>query len=243
MSSKILVTGSSRGIGAAIAHALAAADHRVVVHAGRDAGDYTMKPAPSFPLIDTTKERTDMWYLKRYGLPAMYWNPDAQGTSLNTQRRTAALLVTAQFTLIAAQWFPRRRRRHHWPTPTAVRDTGIALQCSGAVLAAAAAAGLGAGLTASPLPHPAAQLRRTGIFRRVRHPIYTGLLIASTGRTVASGDLVQVAITGALLGLLQTKATFEEAALRTTFPEYDSYAASTPRFLPRPRRHHRCAEQ
>ena len=36
--------------------------------------DYTMQPAPTFPLIDTTKERRDMWYLKRYGLPAMYWN-------------------------------------------------------------------------------------------------------------------------------------------------------------------------
>jgi 3-oxoacyl-[acyl-carrier protein] reductase len=31
-----LVTGASRGIGAAIAHALAAAGHRVAVHAGRD---------------------------------------------------------------------------------------------------------------------------------------------------------------------------------------------------------------
>lgn len=36
--------------------------------------DYTMKPEPSFPVIDTTKERRDMWYLKRYGLPFMYWN-------------------------------------------------------------------------------------------------------------------------------------------------------------------------
>jgi sulfide:quinone oxidoreductase len=36
--------------------------------------DYTMKPHPSFPLIDTTRERRDMWYLKRYGLPLMYWN-------------------------------------------------------------------------------------------------------------------------------------------------------------------------
>ena len=36
--------------------------------------DYTMEPAPTFPLIDTTKERRDMWYLKRYGLPALYWN-------------------------------------------------------------------------------------------------------------------------------------------------------------------------
>ncbi|MDN5916599.1 MAG: NAD(P)/FAD-dependent oxidoreductase [Pseudonocardia sp.] len=36
--------------------------------------DYTMKPTPTIPKIDTLKERTDMWYLKRYGLPFMYWN-------------------------------------------------------------------------------------------------------------------------------------------------------------------------
>jgi sulfide:quinone oxidoreductase len=36
--------------------------------------DYTMKPAPSIPLINAQKERYDMWLLKRYGLPALYWN-------------------------------------------------------------------------------------------------------------------------------------------------------------------------
>lgn len=36
--------------------------------------DYSMKPAPSIPVINTIKERTDMWYLKRYGLPFLYWN-------------------------------------------------------------------------------------------------------------------------------------------------------------------------
>ncbi|MGQ0482512.1 MAG: FAD-dependent oxidoreductase [Pseudonocardia sp.] len=36
--------------------------------------DYTMKPTPSIPVINTIKERTDMWYLKRYGLPFLYWN-------------------------------------------------------------------------------------------------------------------------------------------------------------------------
>jgi sulfide:quinone oxidoreductase len=36
--------------------------------------DYTMTPTPSIPLIDTTRERRDMWYLKRYGLPFLYWN-------------------------------------------------------------------------------------------------------------------------------------------------------------------------
>lgn len=36
--------------------------------------DYTMKPTPSIPFIDTVKERRDMWYLKRRGLPLLYWN-------------------------------------------------------------------------------------------------------------------------------------------------------------------------
>jgi sulfide:quinone oxidoreductase len=36
--------------------------------------DYTMKPRPTIPLINTQKERYDMWLLKRYGLPFMYWN-------------------------------------------------------------------------------------------------------------------------------------------------------------------------
>ncbi|MCQ4042413.1 FAD-dependent oxidoreductase [Streptantibioticus rubrisoli] len=35
--------------------------------------DYTMRHTPSIPLIDTTRERRDMWYLKRYGLPFLYW--------------------------------------------------------------------------------------------------------------------------------------------------------------------------
>ena len=36
--------------------------------------DYTMKPHPTIPFINTQKERRDMWYLKRYGLPFFYWN-------------------------------------------------------------------------------------------------------------------------------------------------------------------------
>ena len=36
--------------------------------------DYSMEPKPSFPVIDTFKPRRDMWYLKKYGLPFLYWN-------------------------------------------------------------------------------------------------------------------------------------------------------------------------
>ena len=41
--------------------------------------DYDLKRTPSFPLINTLKPRYDMWLLKRYGLPAMYWNLMVKG--------------------------------------------------------------------------------------------------------------------------------------------------------------------
>ena len=41
--------------------------------------DYTMKPHPTFPIIDTQKERYDMWLLKRYGLPRLYWHLMTKG--------------------------------------------------------------------------------------------------------------------------------------------------------------------
>jgi sulfide:quinone oxidoreductase len=41
--------------------------------------DYDLRRRPSFPLINTLKPRYDMWLLKRYGLPFMYWNLMLQG--------------------------------------------------------------------------------------------------------------------------------------------------------------------
>ena len=41
--------------------------------------DYELNPAPSLPFVDTTKERRDMWLLKRYGLPALYWHGMLKG--------------------------------------------------------------------------------------------------------------------------------------------------------------------
>lgn len=41
--------------------------------------DYTLTPTPSFRGIDMTKPRTDMWLVKKYGLPALYWNAITKG--------------------------------------------------------------------------------------------------------------------------------------------------------------------
>ena len=44
--------------------------------------DYTKKPTPTIPLINTCKERHDMWLLKAYGLPLMYWNIALRGRTI-----------------------------------------------------------------------------------------------------------------------------------------------------------------
>ena len=36
--------------------------------------DYDLNLTPSFPLIDPTRPHRAYWYLKKYGLPFMYWN-------------------------------------------------------------------------------------------------------------------------------------------------------------------------
>lgn len=41
--------------------------------------DYSLKPTPTIPLIDTTRERYATWLLKRYGLPWLYWRVMLRG--------------------------------------------------------------------------------------------------------------------------------------------------------------------
>jgi protein-S-isoprenylcysteine O-methyltransferase Ste14 len=94
---------------------------------------------------------------------------------------------------------------------------------------------LGPGLTASPLPNARAELRTDGLYRHVRHPIYSAVILVSVARTVASGDARQAAVSIALGSLLSGKSSFEERALARRFPDYPAYAARTLRFVPRMR--------
>ena len=41
--------------------------------------DYDFNLTPSFPLLDPTKSHRPYWYLKKYGLPFMYWNLMVRG--------------------------------------------------------------------------------------------------------------------------------------------------------------------
>lgn len=91
---------------------------------------------------------------------------------------------------------------------------------------------LGRSLTPLPTPVPHGELRTGGLYRLVRHPIYTGVLALAAGASVRSGSPVVALASAGLCGWFMAKARWEEGRLRARYPGYDAYAAATPRFVP-----------
>ena len=147
-----------------------------------------------------------------------------------SDRRTAWSLVGAQFLLLAVILVPPGGEV--WTMPGGLRWALRVVAVAGLAPMAIAAAALGRGLTAAPLPNAHAQLRTRGLYRLVRHPIYSGLLLSSLAWAAASGDLTAVVAAVVLVGLINVKARWEERRLAERFPGYPAYAAVTPRFLP-----------
>lgn len=145
-------------------------------------------------------------------------------------RLIAWALVGLQFALIAA--LVLLPSGSLWPTPTPVLVLARAAALGGIALMVVAGLSLGRGLTAAPLPNAHAQLRTGGLYRFVRHPIYSGLLLFAMGQVLASASLL-TCLAGALLTvLISVKVRWEERRLAERFAGYPEYAARTPRFVP-----------
>ena len=68
------------------------------------------------------------------------------------------------------------------------------------------------------------ELIRTGPYKRLRHPIYTGILIMYVGTAVVTGTWLALAGLAIALFAYWRKIRLEEANLRIAFgPEYDAY--------------------
>ncbi|MGH8827279.1 MAG: methyltransferase family protein [Jiangellaceae bacterium] len=140
-------------------------------------------------------------------------------------------LVAAQIGCGVVVAWPGPRR---WPVPSVLRRLGWVVAGAGSAAAAVAAAELGPHVSPLPKPAESALLRRDGLYRYVRHPIYAGLLATAAGVAMARGRPEPVAAAACLAGVLTIKADYEEKLLQARFgADYDDYMARTPRFMPR----------
>ncbi len=77
------------------------------------------------------------------------------------------------------------------------------------------------------------ELIRSGPYAYVRHPIYTGLLVALLGRAVACGELRALIGLGIVAGAFIRKLRIEERFMRELFPQqYPRYCAEVPALIP-----------
>lgn len=109
---------------------------------------------------------------------------------------------------------------------------GAVLMLSGVALGFLGIRDLEGSLSPMPRPTEDAVLISDGIYRRLRHPIYAGLILLAFGWSLLTASLLALALSLAFAGLLDLKARREEVWLRERFPGYAAYAARTSRFVP-----------
>jgi protein-S-isoprenylcysteine O-methyltransferase Ste14 len=115
-----------------------------------------------------------------------------------------------------------------------VRLAALVLFVAGLTIRWAAIWSLGRSFSANVAIHATQQLHRNGLFRFVRHPSYTGLLLVLLAIGVFTRNwlgLAMVFLPGVFALLYRIRV--EEAALRQAFgQQYDEYTAATKRLLP-----------
>jgi protein-S-isoprenylcysteine O-methyltransferase Ste14 len=123
-----------------------------------------------------------------------------------------------------------------WTPPSWLGTGSRVLEIVGLVVLGIGLLNLGRSATPLPTPVRGGELRSTGLYRYVRHPIYSGVMALAVGSAITSGSVTIAVAALTLVGWLAIKARWEERRLSARYPDYAAYAARTPRFLPSPRR-------
>jgi protein-S-isoprenylcysteine O-methyltransferase len=154
-----------------------------------------------------------------------------------TERRDGGSLVVLNiviYTAIGVGLFYGLSGRLGFPVPLLLRWLGLALLLAGLALRMWAVRTLRDFFTVDVAIHAGHRLVRTGPYRLLRHPAYTGVLASFAGLALCSGSWVSAAIIFVpICGAFLYRIAVEERALRAAFPEaYPAYAAATARLVP-----------
>ncbi|MEP6518359.1 methyltransferase family protein [Microcoleus vaginatus] len=91
---------------------------------------------------------------------------------------------------------------------------------------------LGKSLTPLPYPREDGSLVKTGIYGIVRHPLYSGLILAALAWTIFKISLSHLIATAILLIFFDIKARREEAWLSEKYSEYSEYRQRVKKLIP-----------
>jgi protein-S-isoprenylcysteine O-methyltransferase Ste14 len=153
----------------------------------------------------------------------------------SADRLITVIVVVIAFELLFARWSrigPLGMRfvpREMW-----IAYLGIALSCVGTAISIWARYCLGEYWSARVTLKEGHQLIRSGPYAFVRHPIYSGMLVAGFGTALVVGEWRGILAVGLLLAAHSRKAMREERMLTQEFgDQYTAYRRSTGFLFPR----------
>jgi protein-S-isoprenylcysteine O-methyltransferase Ste14 len=115
-----------------------------------------------------------------------------------------------------------------------LRIVAILLVALGLAISFIASRNLGTALTPTPVPRSQATLHTNGIYKYVRHPIYTAILLAATGIALYRLAWSSIVLCVGVYLFFYFKSKHEEKLLKSKYSEYKKYQDSTGRFFPKP---------
>jgi len=130
-----------------------------------------------------------------WGLYAVVWTVAAFGSKRAVRRQSAkstilhSLLVTLGFLLIFQPWRLGRLNVRFVPDTPTTAICGLAIAAAGIGLAFWARFTLGGNWSSTVTIKEDHRLIRSGPYRMVRHPIYSGILLAALGTAIGYGTV------------------------------------------------------
>ena len=110
---------------------------------------------------------------------------------------------------------------------------GVFIFVFGALMTVVAVLQLNINLSAFPSPLADSKLIETGVYKFIRHPIYTGLILAFFGYAIISDSGYKLLVTLGLFSWFYFKTRYEENLLIQKFPNYLDYKKRSGRFFPK----------
>ena len=114
-----------------------------------------------------------------------------------------------------------------------LKNCGLIVSIFGLIIILLSVLQLNKNLSPFPTPKNNAVLVQNGLFKLVRHPIYSGIILVIIGYSVYKDSLYKGIISMLLLILFHFKTKYEEQKLSEKFPNYQSYKKKTGKFFPR----------
>lgn len=146
---------------------------------------------------------------------------------METQRTSKRYVLTQTILLVLFGAIVLLSPRHNLFASVTAGIAGNFLCIVGLLLITFAFASLRGAVQIAPEPKRGAQLVETGVYKYLRHPIYTGIIFCVIGLFLRQASIWVAMAAATVIVFLFFKARFEEKLLLAAYPGYAIYRART----------------